>query len=71
MRGCCLISLCAGPLPRPTHPALPAPSPQAETQPGMFCGLPLDEDTQDHLTDGRIAAWTAQVLAEMGLAAHV
>lgn len=39
--------------------------PQAEIEPGTFCGLALDEDNQGDLTDGRVAAWTAQVLAEM------
>jgi hypothetical protein len=38
---------------------------QAEIEPGTFCGLALDEDNQGELTDGRVAAWTAQVLAEM------
>lgn len=46
-------------VPRPTHRPCPTPAtPQAERD-GMFMGRPLGEDTQDHLTDGRISAWTA------------
>jgi hypothetical protein len=34
---------------------------------GTFCGLALDQDNQEELTEGRVAAWTSQVLGEMGL----
>lgn len=40
---------------------------KAEVEPGKFCGLALDQDNQDDLTEARIATWTAQVLAEMGV----
>lgn len=51
----------------PAPPSLPPCHlpPQAEIEPGFFCGLALDEDNQGELTDGRVAAWTAQVMAEM------
>jgi flavodoxin I len=42
---------------------------QAEIEPGFFCGLALDEDNQDDLTEGRVKQWTAQVLQEMGVKA--
>ncbi|WIA37561.1 hypothetical protein OEZ86_014468 [Tetradesmus obliquus] len=42
---------------------------KAETKPGFFCGLALDEDSQGELTEGRIRQWTAQVLQEMGVKA--
>ena len=32
---------------------------------GMFVGLPLDEDNEPDLTDGRITEWTTQVMNEM------
>lgn len=42
---------------------------------GMFCGLPIDEDSEPDLTDERITAWVAQLRHELGtsgisLAAH-
>lgn len=40
---------------------------QAEIEPGMFCGLALDQDNQDDLTEGRIAQWTTQVMTEMNV----
>lgn len=40
---------------------------QAEIEPGVFCGLALDQDNQDDLTEKRIAEWTAQVMAEMNV----
>lgn len=40
---------------------------EAEIEPGKFCGLALDEDNQDDLTQPRIKQWSAQVLAEMGV----
>lgn len=55
--------LCSTRLPPP--PSLP--SAQAELTKGTFCGLALDQDNQEELTEGRVAAWTSQVLGEMGL----
>lgn len=40
---------------------------QAEMEPGVFCGLALDQDNQDDLTEKRIAEWTSQVLQEMNV----
>lgn len=40
---------------------------KAEVEPGMFCGLAVDQDNQDDLTEGRVAEWVAQVLQEMGV----
>eukprot|EP00879_Flechtneria_rotunda_P000186 GHRR01000257.1.p1 GENE.GHRR01000257.1~~GHRR01000257.1.p1 ORF type:complete len:250 (+),score=87.65 GHRR01000257.1:241-990(+) len=40
---------------------------KAEIEPGFFCGLALDQDNQDDLTEGRIAKWTAQILKEMNV----
>lgn len=37
---------------------------------GRFCGLPLDENNQAALTPQRVAAWCAQVRAELGLPAR-
>jgi flavodoxin I len=34
---------------------------------GMFCGLALDFDTQDELTDSRIDKWVAQIRKEFGI----
>ncbi len=28
---------------------------------GKFCGLPLDEDNEDHLTEGRLNPWIAEI----------
>lgn len=38
---------------------------KAEIEPEKFCGLCLDQDNQDDLTEGRVNAWTAQVLQDM------
>jgi len=32
---------------------------------GMFVGLPLDEDNEPDLTDGRIAVWTHELIKEL------
>ncbi|MGQ1889084.1 flavodoxin [Thermophagus sp. OGC60D27] len=32
---------------------------------GMFVGLPLDEDNEPDLTDGRIAEWSHQLMKEL------
>ncbi len=34
---------------------------------GQFCGLAIDEDNQDDLTDERVSAWIAQLKSEFGL----
>jgi flavodoxin I len=34
---------------------------------GMFYGLALDFDTQDELSDGRIATWVTQIRKEFGI----
>ena len=34
---------------------------------GKFCGLVLDEDNQDELTDDRIGAWITRIKGELGL----
>lgn len=34
---------------------------------GQFCGLAIDEDNQDDLTDERVTAWIAQLKSEFGL----
>jgi len=34
---------------------------RAEIEAGTFCGLVLDEDNQDHLTQERISAWIATI----------
>ena len=31
---------------------------------GKFMGLPLDADNEDHLTEERVKAWTAQLKSE-------
>ncbi|KAF8062801.1 RD21C [Scenedesmus sp. PABB004] len=43
-----------------THIRPPLRAPQAEIEPGVFCGLALDQDNQDDLTEARVAAWAAQ-----------
>lgn len=40
---------------------------QAEIEPGVFCGLALDQDNQDDLTPARVQKWCAQVKQEMGV----
>jgi len=40
---------------------------QAEIEPGVFCGLALDQDNQDDLTPARVEKWCAQVKQEMGV----
>lgn len=40
---------------------------KAELTKGTFCGLALDQDNQGELTQGRVVAWTSQVMQEMGL----
>ncbi len=37
---------------------------KAELKPGIFCGLPLDEDNQSDMTKHRLEKWTAQILNE-------
>ena len=32
-----------------------------------FCGLAIDEENQDELTDGRISAWVAKLKTTLGL----
>lgn len=44
---------------------------KAEIEPGVFCGLALDEDNQDDQTAGRVKQWTSQVLEEMKVKATV
>jgi flavodoxin I len=34
---------------------------------GQFCGLCIDVDNQDELTEGRVSSWIPQVLKEFGL----
>ncbi|OSX69884.1 hypothetical protein BU14_1042s0004 [Porphyra umbilicalis] len=33
---------------------------------GMFMGLPLDQDNEDDLTEGRVKAWCDQIKMEAG-----
>jgi flavodoxin I len=40
---------------------------KAEVEPGLFCGLALDQDNQDDLTESRIAKWTSQVVQAMNV----
>ena len=35
-----------------------------ERLPGKFLGLPLDANNEDDLTEERVKAWTAQLVAE-------
>lgn len=34
---------------------------------GQFCGLAIDEDNQDDMTDERVSAWITQLKSEFGL----
>lgn len=47
------------------------PGLQAEIEKGKFCGLALDDDNQEDLTDGRVEQWVAQVVQEMGVQVNV
>ncbi|KAF5828561.1 flavodoxin IsiB [Dunaliella salina] len=40
---------------------------KAEIEPGVFCGLALDQDNQDDLTPARVDKWVAQIRQEMGV----
>lgn len=44
---------------------------KAEIEKGKFCGLALDDDNQEDLTDGRVEQWVAQVVQEMGVQVNV
>merc|ERR1712094_88208 len=56
------------PLPAPrwsaTCPPTGTPSTTKSVVDGQFLGLPLDEDSEDDLTEGRYTAWVEQIKGE-------